>query len=149
VRSLMDNAIDAEDPRADLRWGTVPALVADMAERHPGAEALVDGDRRLTYAQLAEEVTTFTRALMASGWRGVTGWLSGPQLRRVGDRRIGRTRAGAVLVTLNTRFKGGEAAYILRASGAKTLLTVDGFLGLDYPGMLAGEDNDHSSGWWC
>jgi len=54
---------------------------------------------------------------------------------------LGVLGAGAVLVTLNTRFKGGEAAYILRASGAKTLLTVDGFLGLDYPGMLAGEDN--------
>ncbi len=142
MRSLMDNAIDAEDPRADLRWGTVPALVADMAERHPGAEALVDGDRRLTYAQLAEEVTTFTRALMASGVAGgdrVAIWAPNCVEWVIGA--LGVLGAGAVLVTLNTRFKGGEAAYILRASGAKTLLTVDGFLGLDYPGMLAGEDN--------
>ena len=40
----------------------------------------------------------------------------------------------------NTRFKGGEAAYIVRDAGATTLVTVRGFLGTDYPAMLAGED---------
>ena len=35
---------------------------------------------------------------------------------------LGALRAGAVLVPLNTRFKGAEAAYILRASGATTLV---------------------------
>ena len=53
---------------------------------------------------------------------------------------LGALRAGAVLVPLNTRFKGGEAAYIVRASGATTLLTVRGFLGTDYPALLVGED---------
>ena len=53
---------------------------------------------------------------------------------------LGALRAGAVLVPMNTRFKGGEAAYILRASGATTLVTVRGFLGLDYPALLRGED---------
>ncbi|HEY4947959.1 MAG TPA: AMP-binding protein, partial [Acidimicrobiales bacterium] len=43
---------------------------------------------------------------------------------------------GAVLVPLNTRFKGTEAAYILRESGARMLFTVEGFLGIDYPRML-------------
>jgi acyl-CoA synthetase (AMP-forming)/AMP-acid ligase II len=53
---------------------------------------------------------------------------------------LGALRAGAVLVPMNTRFKGGEAAYILRASGATTLVTVRGFLGLDFPSLLHGED---------
>jgi HIP---CoA ligase len=53
---------------------------------------------------------------------------------------LGALRAGAVLVPLNTRFKGGEAAYILRSSAATTLVTVRGFLGFDYPAMLEGED---------
>jgi acyl-CoA synthetase (AMP-forming)/AMP-acid ligase II len=48
--------------------------------------------------------------------------------------------AGAVLVPVNTRFKGGEAAHILRSSGARVLLTVKSFLGSAYPDMLAGED---------
>ncbi len=58
-----------------------------------------------------------------------------------------------MLVPLNTRYKGVEAAYILRASGARVLFTVQGFLGTDYPAMLdeavaAGEavpDLDRSS----
>ena len=53
---------------------------------------------------------------------------------------LGLLRAGAVLVPLNTRFKGGEAAYIIRNAGASTLVTVRGFLGADYPAMLAGQD---------
>ena len=53
---------------------------------------------------------------------------------------LGLLRAGAVLVPLNTRFKGGEAAYIIRDAGASTLVTVRGFLGADYPAMLEGQD---------
>jgi acyl-CoA synthetase (AMP-forming)/AMP-acid ligase II len=53
---------------------------------------------------------------------------------------LGVLRAGGVIVPLNTRFKGGEAAYILRNSGAQLLVTVRGFLGFDYPAMLADED---------
>ena len=53
---------------------------------------------------------------------------------------LGVLRAGGVIVPLNTRFKGGEAAYILRNSGAELLVTVRGFLGFDYPSMLGGED---------
>ncbi len=53
---------------------------------------------------------------------------------------LGALRAGAVLVPLNTRFKGGEAAYILRNAGATTLVTVRGFLGVDYPALLAAEE---------
>jgi HIP---CoA ligase len=53
---------------------------------------------------------------------------------------LGAHAAGAAVVPLNTRFKGGEAAHVLRASGARMLCTVDGFLGVDYPGLLVGED---------
>jgi acyl-CoA synthetase (AMP-forming)/AMP-acid ligase II len=53
---------------------------------------------------------------------------------------LGVLRAGGVIVPLNTRFKGGEAAYILRNSGAVLLVTVRGFLGFDYPAMLRDED---------
>ena len=53
---------------------------------------------------------------------------------------IGLQSAGAVLVPLNTRYKGGEAAYILNKSGARILCTVAGeFLGNDYVSAIAGE----------
>src|SRR5207302_1433630 len=52
---------------------------------------------------------------------------------------VGLHSAGAVLVPLNTRFKGAEAAYILAKSRARLLLTVTGFLDTDYVALLGAE----------
>jgi acyl-CoA synthetase (AMP-forming)/AMP-acid ligase II len=134
-------AAGVEDPRADLVWGTVPRLVADGAHRHGDTEALVDGDTRLTYGQLAGAVDLYARALVATGTvpgERVAVWA--PNSAEWMLAALGTLRAGAVLVPMNTRFKGAEAAYILRASGATTLFTVRGFLGVDYPALLGGED---------
>jgi acyl-CoA synthetase (AMP-forming)/AMP-acid ligase II len=49
-------------------------------------------------------------------------------------RRLRRRRA--VLVPVNTRFKGAEAAVVLERSGARVLVTVTDFLGTDYVAML-------------
>ena len=132
---------DQEDPRADLIWGTVPRLVDDAALRHGSAEALVDGARRLTYTQLAEEVDRYARGFLAAGLGAgdrVAVWA--PNCAEWMLAALGLLRAGGVLVPLNTRFKGGEAAYIIRDAGATMLVTVRGFLGADYPAMLAGQD---------
>ncbi len=132
---------DQEDPRADLIWGTVPRLVDDAALRHGSAEALVDGALRLTYGQLAEEVDRYARGFVADGLGAgdrVAVWA--PNCAEWMLAALGILRAGGVLVPLNTRFKGGEAAYIMRDAGVSTLVTVRGFLGTDYPAMLAGHD---------
>ncbi len=47
------------------------------------------------------------------------------------------TSVGGVLVPVNTRFKGAEAAYVLARSDARVLFTVRGFLDTDYPALLA------------
>jgi acyl-CoA synthetase (AMP-forming)/AMP-acid ligase II len=131
----------AEDPRADLRWGTVPGLVADAARRWGDAEALVDGPRRWSFAALAAETERWSRALMASGLEpGDRVALWAPNSAEWVFGALGVLGAGGVVVTVNTRFKGGEAAYLLRTAGARLLLTVGEFLGTDYAGMLAGED---------
>ena len=132
---------EQEDPRADVIWGTVPRLVEDGAVRHGAAEALVDGERCLTYAQLAPEVDRYARGFVAAGVAPgdrVAVWA--PNCAEWMLAALGLLRVGAVLVPLNTRFKGGEAAFIVRDAGATTLLTVRGFLGTDYPALLAGED---------
>jgi acyl-CoA synthetase (AMP-forming)/AMP-acid ligase II len=49
---------------------------------------------------------------------------------------LGLQSAGGVLVPLNTRFKGREAAYILGKSRAKALVTITGFLDTDYVALL-------------
>jgi len=135
---------DQEDPRADLIWGTIPALVEDAARRHGATEALVgvgDEGQRLSYAALAPEVDRFARGFVAGGIEpGDRVALWAPNCPEWMLAALGALRAGAVLVPLNTRFKGGEAAYIVRSSGARLLVTVRGFLGVDYPALLAGED---------
>jgi len=132
---------EQEDPRADLTWGTMPNLVEDAAQRHGAIEALVDGHVRLTYAELAPAVDRYARGFVAAGvgaGERVAVWA--PNCAEWMLAALGALRAGAVLVPLNTRFKGAEAAYILRNAGATTLLTVRGFLGSDYPAMLTDED---------
>lgn len=130
-----------EDPRADLTWGTIPRLVDDGAIRFGEAEALVDGETRLSFAALAEAVDRYARGCLADGvgpGERVAIWA--PNCAEWMLAALGALRAGAVLVPMNTRFKGAEASYLLRASGATTLFTVRGFLGVDYPALLTGED---------
>ena len=113
----------------------------DAARRHGATEALVDGDMRLTYAQLGEEVDRYARAFVAAGVEvGDRVAIWAPNCAEWMLAALGLLRGGAVLVPLNTRFKGGEAAYILRSAGAETLVTVRGFLGTDYPALLKEED---------
>jgi acyl-CoA synthetase (AMP-forming)/AMP-acid ligase II len=132
---------DDEDPRADLRFGSVPALVAAAAERFGDAEALVDGDLRLSFSELESEALRVTGAALAAGiGPGDRVALWAPNMAEWVLAALGLLGAGAVLVPLNTRFKGPEAAYVLKRSAAKALFTVRGFLGIDYPALLEEED---------
>jgi len=133
-----------EDPRGDLRWGSIPGLVADAALRFGDAEAVVDGDVRLTFSQLEHDALRVTGAAMAAGIHpGDRVAIWAPNMAEWVVAALGLVGAGAALVPLNTRFKGPEAAYVLTRSRAKALFTVRGFLGIDYPDMLEDEDVPH------
>ncbi len=136
--------------RGDLQWGTIPALVEDAAARFGWTEAVIDPHgpggtvTRLTFDQLADEVAASTRAIVANGIeRGDRVAVWAPNCAEWLIAALGAVAAGALLVPLNTRFKGAEAGYVLRQSGARILFTVRGFLGTDYPKML---DDAVSSG---
>jgi acyl-CoA synthetase (AMP-forming)/AMP-acid ligase II len=123
--------------RGDLEWGTVPGLVTSAAERFAGLEALVDGDLRLTFADLRDSAEEAAAAFVASGVDAgdrVAIWA--PNIAEWVVAALGLLSVGGVLVPINTRFKGSEAGYILRKSGVRMLLTVNGFLGTDYVEML-------------
>ena len=125
------------------------------------AEAVVDRNgpggttTRWSFDRLAEQVATATRAVVAHGIEpGDRVAIWAPNCAEWIVAALGAVGAGAVLVPLNTRYKGAEAAYILRASGARILFTVQGFLGTDYPGMLdeaapPARRCPTSSGSWC
>jgi acyl-CoA synthetase (AMP-forming)/AMP-acid ligase II len=132
-----------DEHRGDLRWGTIPRLVEDAADRFGDAGAVVDGDERITFTDLAERVDLAARAVLARGvGPGDRVAIWAPNVWEWIVAALGSVRAGASLVPINTRFKGGEAAYILGKSGAKLLFTVTGFLGADYVGMLRAEGVD-------
>ncbi|MEY2568693.1 MAG: HIP---CoA ligase [Actinomycetota bacterium] len=129
--------------RGDLEWGSVPGLVRSAVERFADSEAIVDGDVRWTFAQLADAARQAAEALVASGIvRGDRVSIWAPNIGEWVVALLGIHLAGAVVVPLNTRFKGDEAAYILDKSGARLVFTVQGFLDADYVGMLRGAGVD-------
>jgi len=122
---------------ADLECDSIPGLVLAAAQRYAGREALVDGDVRLTFPQLADEMRRSTRAAIAAGIRpGDRASVWAPNMHEWILAAVGVLGAGGVLVPLNTRFKGAEAAYVLGKSGARMLFTVTGFLDTDYVQLL-------------
>ncbi|HNI35250.1 MAG TPA: AMP-binding protein, partial [Microthrixaceae bacterium] len=120
---------------------TVPGLLARAVERFGDSEAIVDRSVephvRLTYSALADEARATAKALVAAGVESgdrVAIWA--PNIWEWPVTLLGIHLAGATVVPLNTRYKGSEAADIIRRSGAKLLFTVQGFLGNDYVSML-------------
>jgi acyl-CoA synthetase (AMP-forming)/AMP-acid ligase II len=120
---------------------TIPGLVQAAAARWPDLEAVVDGEVRLSFAALAEAVEDFAAALMANGIAAgdrVAIWA--PNSWRWVVAALGTVTAGAVMVPLNTRYRGAEAGDILRRTSTKVLITDDAFRDSHYVSMLASED---------
>ncbi|MGW6272810.1 FadD3 family acyl-CoA ligase [Streptomyces sp. NPDC055060] len=123
--------------RGDLEWGSIPGLVRAAAERYGDREAVVEGRTRVTYAELGKRVERAAAACMASGIDSgdrVAVWA--PNTLDWIVSALGAVTAGAVLVPLNTRFKGTEASYVLRRSRAKALFVTGTFLGTSYVASL-------------
>ena len=118
-------------------WASIPAMTRGAAERFGDGLALADGDTRLTWEDLHREAQAFGAALVAAGVeRGDRVALWAPNSAEWVVAVLGLWQAGAVLVPVNTRFKGAEAADILARSRARALVTVTDFLGTDHLGLL-------------
>ncbi|MFD4459082.1 FadD3 family acyl-CoA ligase [Nocardia sp. NPDC058480] len=119
-----------------MSWETLPQLVTSAADRFGDAEAVVDGALRLSFTELAARVRRAAGALAAAGiGKGDRVALWAPNSAEWMIAAFGVLTAGAVLVPVNTRFKAGEAADVIRRSGAKAVLVEQGFLGTDYTGV--------------
>jgi acyl-CoA synthetase (AMP-forming)/AMP-acid ligase II len=116
---------------------SIPALAQWAAGRFGDAEAVVDGDTRLTFHQLGARARQATRAAIARGIQpGDRVAILAPNSWEWIVAALGALGAGAWLVPVNTRFRGEEAAYVLDRADATALFTVRGFLGTDSVAML-------------
>ncbi|MGA6224604.1 fatty acid--CoA ligase family protein [Streptomyces umbrinus] len=135
--------------RGDMEWGTIPGLVRGAAERYADVEAVVEGRTRVSYAELGARVERAAAACVANGVNpGDRVAIWAPNTLDWIVSSLGAVSAGAVLVPLNTRFKGTEAAYILSRSRAKLLFVTGTFLGTSYVASLrrAAGDGPGSAG---
>ena len=124
--------------RGDLLWASLAEMANDAQARDGDAEAVVDGDRRVTFTELVADFRRVTAALLASGIeRGDRFAVWAPNRYEWLVATLGGLAAGAALVPVNTRFKGSEARYILERSRARVVFTVGEFLGTDYAATVA------------
>ena len=139
--------IPDEGSRVDLQYATIPALLRAVAQDRSDAEVVVDHScepaMRMTYSELLERVNKLAAALISEGvQQGDRIAIWAPNCWEWIVALLGLQSAGAVLVPLNTRYKGLEAADILRRSHARMLFTVEGFLGNEYVSMLRATEGD-------
>lgn len=119
---------------------SIPQLVQQAAAQYGKHIAIEEEGNFISYAELETIRQQAAAAFIAAGIQhGDRVAIWAPNVREWIYAAIGAQSTGAVIVPVNTRMKGSEAGYVLRASGAKILCTVAGFLGFDYPAMLKDE----------
>lgn len=120
-------------PANPFAAATAAGVLDAVAARHGAREAIVFGDRRITFAAFRERVDRLARGLAALGLgRGdrVAIWLPNrPEWFFV---QYACARLGAIVVALNPRYKAHELTYILGQSEAAALVVTDHLGGIDY-----------------
>jgi len=104
-----------------------PLTPLDFLERsahvYRDSIAVVEGERRFTYAGFRDRVHRLAGALHALGiGPGDRVAVLAPNSAMALEAHFGPMRIGAILVMLNTRLKSAELAWILQHAGAKVLL---------------------------
>lgn len=136
----MTSSTTAETPSDQIAWEamTIPRTLARSAALWPDISALEDAETKLTFAELAAAAEAAARAFIAAGiQRGDRVAIWAPNSWRWVVAALGLQSAGAILVTLNTRFKASEATYVLEKSEARLICTVGDFLGTNYADSIA------------
>ncbi len=117
---------------------TIPGVLRHAAHEHGDRDAVVGDGIRQTYAELDAAVDRTSAALIVSGVQAgdrIAIW--SPNRAPFVVASFAVYRVGAVLVPISSRYRGNEAASIIRRSAASMLLTVTDFLDPDPLTMLA------------
>ncbi len=111
---------------------TTPAVLDRMACDFADHEAVVTSDRRMTFAELRDDVRRAAAAIIGLGVRpGDRVALWSPNTWHWVVACLGIQYAGAVLVPINTRYTAEEAADIIGRTRAPLLFGMGRFLGAD------------------
>jgi acyl-CoA synthetase (AMP-forming)/AMP-acid ligase II len=118
---------------------TVPQAIAAVVHQHASRTAVIAEDgSSLSYAELDQLRIYAARALLSLGIQhGDRVAIWAPNCVEWMIAGLAIHSVGAVLVPINTRMKGHEAAYVLQKSGARVLFSAGKFLGTHYPSLLA------------
>ena len=113
-------------PAFENRPASIWAMVAEAASTNPDGEALVCGDERMTWREVAQK-----SAQIAAGFKEI-GLLPGDRIALLLGNRIefvlalfGAAHLGVVSVMFSTRQQKPEIAYMLADSGAKLIIHED------------------------
>ena len=120
---------------------TIPQVVDHAASAHPERPAIVHDSGTLTFGELRARAREAAKAVVAVGLQpGDRFAIWAPNVPEWVVAALAGQQAGGVLVPLNTRFKGGEAADIVRRAGVRLAFVMDEFLGVDYAATLERQD---------
>lgn len=116
---------------------TIARMLSEVRSRTPEATAVAYRGGRLTFAALDDAARRAARGLSELGvGRGdrVALWL--PNCPAYLVLWLGAARLGAIAVAVNTRFRAGEVADVVRRSGARALALWPGFRGIPFLDVL-------------
>jgi len=102
---------------------SLASVLAEPARRTPDALALIEGERRLTYAEVWRQARTVAAQLIADGVTpGDRVALLAPNVVEFVTSYYGILAAGGVVVPVPTLLQGREAAYLLETAEVSRLL---------------------------
>jgi fatty-acyl-CoA synthase len=122
-----------------LLGDTIGQNLDRTAARFPGRLALVDipQGRRLSYAELAEEVDALALALHANGIaKGDRVGIWAPNCAEWTITQYATAKLGAILVNINPAYRTSELEFVLNQSGAKLLIAAQRLKTSDYAAMI-------------
>ena len=137
-------ALDIDSRRQELRerfaqWvpRTLHERLDDCAAQYGTRPFVITDERTVSYAETAAWARRLADGLAALGVRpgDRVGMVMANYLEFV-PLKFAISRAGAVAIPFNYLYRRDELGYVLAQSRCNVLITMTGFMGLDYLGML-------------
>jgi fatty-acyl-CoA synthase len=123
--------------RSPIKVTTFGDMLVEAAQRWPNEISVAFPGNRVTAPQLLDAAVEAARGLHALGVRrGDRVGIVMPNCMAYLEAMFGASLLGAIVVTINARYRGGELAYVVADSGISVLLTSDVLPDVDFVALL-------------